>query len=160
VPGINLSGSSMSQTVDQGESMTQTLTITNTGTADLTWSIAEGSSVVEGGCGTPGDLDWVAVSPSGGTTSGGNSDEVSVVFGGAGVAPGDYIGELCVTSNAPGSPELVVELSLTVIQTEFKVYLPAVRRVDEANGNPAGWIPLGGLLLLPAAVYGWRRRRN
>jgi hypothetical protein len=161
IPDINLSHSDLSASIEQGEMMTLTLTITNTGSADLDWTIIEGSAIVEGGCGTPGDLPWLSVSPTGGTTSPANSDDVAVVFDATGLQPGDYSGELCVTSNAPGNPELVVSLNLTAIQTEFFIFMPALYSEEAANATgPLGLLPLGGLLLVPTAVFGWRRRRS
>jgi hypothetical protein len=160
VAAISISDTGLTEMVDQDQAMTQTLTITNTGTADLDWTITEGMTFVEGGCGTPEALDWVAVNPTNGTTATGNSDDVAVVFGGVGVAPGSYSGELCVTSNAPGNTEIVVTLNLIVIQTEYNVYLPVSYKVDSANASPIGWLPFSGLLLLPAAVLVWRRRQD
>jgi hypothetical protein len=68
---------------------------------------------------------------------------------------------LCVSSDAPDNPEVVVELSLTVVQTEFAIFLPSVHKEEETNaGQPIGLLPLGGLVLLPAAVFAWRRSRT
>jgi hypothetical protein len=160
-PVIHVSAGELGGTVDQGESITHTLTLTNSGDADLDWIIIEGSAVTAGGCGTPGDLPWVEVNPTSGTTAPGNSDDVTVVFDSAGLAAGDYDGELCITSNAPDSPEVVVNLSLTVVQAEFTIFLPAVHKAEDTNaGQPVGLLPLGGLFLLPAAVFGWRKRQN
>lgn len=130
VPGINLSDTTLGGMVNQGEMLTQTLTISNTGSADLDWTIAEGSAITEGGCGTPADLPWVVVSPTNGTILPANSEAVSVVFDTTGLAAGDYTGELCITSNDPANPEAVVDLTLTVVQTEFDLYLPLVYKED------------------------------
>jgi hypothetical protein len=84
-----------------------------------------------------------------------------VVLDSTGLAPGNYEGELCITSNAPDSPEVVVSLSLTVTQTDFTIFLPAVHKAEATNaGQPIGLLPLGGLFLIPAAVFGWRKRRS
>jgi hypothetical protein len=161
-PVIILSAGMLDGTLNQGEAMTQTLTISNTGDADLEWLIEESSGTpVAGGCAPAGNLSWVTVSPASGTTAPGDSDDISVVFDATGLAPGEYTGELCVSSDAPDSPEMVVELSLTVAQTDYNVYLPAVHKAEAANtAGPVGLLPLAGLLLLPAAamiVSGSRR---
>lgn len=160
-PIIIVSTGNLSGTLAQNENMTQTLIISNTGDADLDWVITEGSSVTEGGCGTPGNLPWVAVSPSSGSTPPGNSSNVAVVFDATGLATGDYSGELCIASDAPDNPEVVVTLNLTVIEAEFLIYMPAVHKANTTNATqPPGLLPLGGLFLLPAAVFGWRRWRS
>ena len=159
-PVINLSAGDLSETLTEGEAMTQTLTISNTGDADLDWMITEGTGVTEGACGTPGDLPWVSVSPTSGSTAVGNSDDVAVVFDATGIAPGDYSGELCVSSDAPDSPEVVVNLSLTVEQGNYLLYMPSVQKADAASASaPLSLLPLGGLFLLPAFVIGWRRKK-
>jgi hypothetical protein len=161
-PVINLSAGDLGGTVSAGDGITQTLTISNTGDADLDWIIIEGTTAfTAGGCGTPGNLTWVEVSPTSGSTTPGGSDDVAVVFDSTGLAPGDYDGELCVTSDAPDNPEVVVNLSLTVVQTDYEIFLPSVHRDESANATgPVGLLPLGGLFLLPAIVFGWRRRQD
>jgi hypothetical protein len=121
--------------------ITQTLTISSTGASDLEWTITEGSGAfvkssgafvksagtfVEGACSAPEALSWVAVSPTNGTTSPGNSDDVTVVFDATGLTPGDYTGELCITTNIVTNPEVVVELHLTVTQSDYAIYLPSI----------------------------------
>ncbi len=156
---ITISPGQMGGTLEEGEMVTQTLTISNTGNSDLDWMIGEGSIINEGSCGTPGDLGWVSVDPTSGTTGVGSSDDVDVVFDATGLTPGDYSGELCVGSNDPSNPEVVVELDLTVTQSEFFIYVPAVFKADSTNASPPLGILLGGIFLLPAAVIGWHKRK-
>ncbi len=159
-PVINLSAGNLSETLAEDEVMTQTLTISNTGDADLDWTIAEGSGVTEGACGAPSDLPWVSVDPTSGTTAAGNSDDVAVVFDATGIAPGDYSGELCISSDAPDSPEVVVTLSLTVVEADYTLYMPSVHKPDTSNASaPLGLLPLTGLFLVPAFVLSWRSRK-
>jgi hypothetical protein len=157
-PNIDVSDGQLGGTLAEGQMMTQTLTISNTGASDLDWMIGEGSFVSEGNCGAPGDLGWVEVDPTSGTTGIGNSDNVEVVFDATGLAEGNYSGELCISSNDPNNPEVVVELSLMVTPSEFFVYLPSVHSEDTASASAPLGLLIGGLILLPAAVFGWRKQ--
>lgn len=158
-PSIGVSSGQMSGSVQEGAMLTQTLTISNTGSSDLNWSIGEGSFVATGSCGAPGNIAWVEVSPTNGVTGSGNSNDIDVVFDATSLGQGNYSGELCVTSNDPFNLEVVVELSLTVTPSEYLVYLPAVRRLDGSNAGSPLVLLLGGLVLLPAAVLGWHKRQ-
>jgi hypothetical protein len=156
-PEINVSNTQMGGTVNLGDMLTQTLTISSTGLSDLDWRITERSGAfVEGPCSISQELDWVAVSPDSGTTSPGNSEDVTVVFDGSAVAAGSYTGELCISNNDPNDASVVIELNLEVGQTDHNIYLPSVHREDSSNaGGAPGIMPLGGLFLLPAVVLGW-----
>jgi hypothetical protein len=144
--------------------LTQTLTISNTGLFNLDWNITErgGSPFSEGACSPAQALDWVDASPTNGTTSPGGSDDVTVVFDGTAVGAGVYSGELCVTSNDPTNAQLVVELDLTVVSqaTNFN-YMPAIygEATTSATSSP-GLLPIGGLFLVPAVFFGWRKRNQ
>jgi hypothetical protein len=160
-PVIDISAGSLNATIEVDESMTQTLTISNTGDADLDWTIAEVDGAREGGCGTPSPISWVSVSPTSGTTAVGSSDNVAVVFDATGLAPGDYSGELCISSNAPDNPEVVVNLSLTVMEGDYFIFMPSVHKEEESSTNsPLSLLPLGGLVLLPALVLGWHKKKK
>jgi hypothetical protein len=161
-PDIDLSDTQLGGSLNQGEMMTQTLTISSTGVVDLEWTITESDAAfVEGSCGAPEALDWVEASPTNGTTSPGNSDDVTVVFDATGLSSGVYTGELCIATNIITNPEVVIELSLTVTQSDYAIYLPSVHREEAANTNgPLGLLPLSGLFLIPAVVGLGFKRRN
>jgi hypothetical protein len=158
-PDINVSTGSLDSTVVEGDSVTQTMTISNTGTGNLDWMIDEGTLVSEGSCGTPGNLGWVEVNPSSGTTAPGGDDDVDVVFDATGLTPGVYSGELCISSNDPSNPEVPVDLNLTVTAAETFVYLPVVVNDTVASASAPLGLLLGGLVLLPALFVGWRKRK-
>lgn len=65
-------------------------------------------------CDVLGDIPWASVSPAAGTTPAGTATDVSVVFDATGVAPGSYSSNLCVNSNDPDHPLVVVPLSMDV----------------------------------------------
>lgn len=163
-PVINVSNTQMGGTINVGETLTQTLTISNAGLFNLDWIITErgGSPFAEGACSPAQALDWVDASPTNGTTSPGGSDDITVVFDGTAVGAGVYSGELCVTSNDPTNAQLVVELDLTVVsQANNFNYMPAIHGKPTANvTSTPGFLPIGGLFLVPAVVFGWRRKNQ
>ncbi|MEW5986508.1 MAG: hypothetical protein AB1791_07745 [Chloroflexota bacterium] len=67
-----------------------------------------------GPCDPPSDIPWVSVSPDNGTTAAGDSDDVDVTFDSTGLSTGVYTGTLCVNSNDPETPVVLVPLTLTV----------------------------------------------
>jgi hypothetical protein len=67
-------------------------------------------------CQLPSDIPWVSTSPLSGTTPGGDSSMVDVTFDTNGLDLGmNYNGTLCVTSNDPATPLVIVPLTLTVV---------------------------------------------
>jgi hypothetical protein len=67
---------------------------------------------------------------------------------------------MTVTSDDPFNSELVVSLSLTVTQSEYELFLPAVHYDDGTAAQPVGLAPLAGMFLLPALVFGWRKKQR
>ncbi|MGH2536738.1 MAG: DUF7507 domain-containing protein, partial [Candidatus Promineifilaceae bacterium] len=67
-----------------------------------------------GPCATTGDIPWVSVSPTAGTTISGATSLVDATFDATGLAAGVYTGTLCVASNDPDEPLVSVPLTLTV----------------------------------------------
>jgi hypothetical protein len=78
-----------------------------------TFSITQ-PTVGPGACDSTSDMPWVSVNPLGGTTAPGASSSVNVAFDSSGLADGVYTGNLCVSSNDPATPLVVVPLTLTV----------------------------------------------
>ncbi|MCB9134574.1 MAG: proprotein convertase P-domain-containing protein [Anaerolineales bacterium] len=85
-------------------------------------------------CATLGDIPWVSVSPTSGTTAGGDSSDVSVVFDSTGMSAGVYTGTLCINSNDPLTPLVTVPLTLTV--EGVPVYGVALSGDDAGSGLP------------------------
>jgi hypothetical protein len=63
------------------------------------------------------DIPWASVSPDTGTTAPGSGDTVSVTLDSTGLTTGVYHGNLCVQSNDPDEPIVVVPVSLEVEDT-------------------------------------------
>ncbi len=77
------------------------LVVSNLGSLDLTWSIADA-------------CPWLTSVPGGGVTSSGESDVVDVCVDASGMATGEYGCDLVVGSNDPDEPNVVVPVTLTV----------------------------------------------
>ncbi len=93
------------------------------GTGCVDWSVRTGCNVGtqpdlifqlvgETSCGT--DVPWVSVSPAGGTTPPGGSTDVTITFDSTGLGEGFYTGSLCVNSDDPDEPSIIVPLTLVV----------------------------------------------
>jgi hypothetical protein len=67
-------------------------------------------------CDAPADIPWLGVAPTAGSTAPGGSSEVTVTFDSTGLAPGEYEALLCVDSNDPVNPRVVVPVTLTVLE--------------------------------------------
>ncbi len=63
------------------------------------------------------EITWLSVDPTNGTTIPGASDEVIVAFDASDLAAGEYAGNLCVFSNDPATPLVIVPVSMDVLQT-------------------------------------------
>ncbi|MFO7539354.1 MAG: hypothetical protein R6X32_15040 [Chloroflexota bacterium] len=80
-----------------------------------------------GVCSVPADIPWATATPANGATAPGASDDIQVMFDTSGLTVGNtYTGTLCINSNDPDEPHVVVPLSLTVDMA--KLYLPAIVR--------------------------------
>jgi uncharacterized repeat protein (TIGR01451 family) len=115
--------------------------VANIGAVNL---FANGASVVyyddmsltgaAGACDSPGDISWLSVSPSAGSTGPGESSDVTVVFDATGLMAGDYEGSLCVASNDAATPLVVVPVTLAV---EAAVYgVEAAAEESALSGAP------------------------
>jgi uncharacterized membrane protein len=85
-------------------------------------------------CAVAGDIPWVDVSPTSGSTPSGASSEVTVTFDATGLAEDAYEGLLCVSSNDATTPMTVVPLTLTVVPVAYGVEVAAVEA--ELSGEP------------------------
>jgi hypothetical protein len=106
VPAIDLQPESLASQLEAGQTEQHTLTVTNTGSAPLTWQV---SGV---GCEQLVEAPWLAVSPDAGATAVGEASEVTVTIDPAGLTPGDHTAELCVESNDPDRGQITVPVSL------------------------------------------------
>lgn len=132
IPSIAITPASLSSQQQGDTTTTQVLTIDNSGTADLIWSITEADPANPAGCAVPSDLAWLGANPTSGTTAAANSASVDVTFDATGLAAGEYDGLLCIASNDPSQGVVSVAITLTVDDAST---LP-VQEVSAGDGAP------------------------
>jgi hypothetical protein len=112
LPEIEVEPGSLASTQAAGVSVDRTLTISNTGSAALTWNLFEQASGTS--CSAPADIPWASATPTGGSVPVGNSTDVTVTFDSSGYSSGVYAGTLCIDSNDISEPLVAVPLQMTV----------------------------------------------
>jgi hypothetical protein len=80
------------------------------------------------------DMPWLSVSPEGGTTQPAESSMVDVTFDSTGLDLGTYTGNLCITSNDPIDPLVVVPVTMTVVPMDLELS-PAAQTLSGAPGE-------------------------
>lgn len=104
-PAIAVAPSSIQANLATGQSTEESLIVSNAGGGSLDWAVTEDECVLP---------DWVGVDPMDGSVPSGEEQAVAVTLDAAGLSPGDFSTDLCLTSNDPDQAELVIPLSLTV----------------------------------------------
>jgi len=84
--------------------------------------------------GTVFDVPWMSEDPIGGSVLPGECVSVTVTFDSTGLTPGDYFANLGIYSNDPDSPEVILPVSLTVLEPVDIVSLTSDSPV--ADGTP------------------------
>lgn len=72
-------------------------------------------------CTNFGDVPWLDVWPTSGTTAGGSSSEVTLTYDTSGMAAGVYTADLCISSNAHFEPMQQVPVEVTVLARDYDV---------------------------------------
>jgi hypothetical protein len=114
-PDIDVNPPSLASTLPPDAEETLPLDLANVGTATLDWSVEEAPA----DCAVPGDLTWLSASPVAGATAPGTADTVNVTFDSAGLTGGLNEGVLCIASNDPDEPMVVIPVSLLVDEMPF-----------------------------------------
>ncbi len=102
---------------------TQTLTISNTGLAALTWTLAELPPVT-----------WLNASNTGGTVNSNNQTTSNIAFNTTGLTPGTYNTLLRITSNDPDENPLDVPVNLNLQAPILQA--PATVNIAGSTGQP------------------------
>jgi hypothetical protein len=143
-PSIAVDPTEVESTQAANTAITQTLQVQNVGSGLLNWSIVESGALASTAASTPGLADqanghvagqtagllapavptgagcvpspisWLSVDPDSGSTAGGASSLVGLVFDSAGLSTGVYTGSVCISSNDLINPALTVPVTLTV----------------------------------------------
>src|SRR4030095_16708279 len=116
-PAIQLSPTSLIESLVEGGTVDRTLTIANTGLGELTWSLTvqDGVLAAASPVSTLGGPSWVSVSSLSGTVPPGLSTDLTVTFTAYLLFPGDYSATIVVGSNDPDESVISVPLHLHVI---------------------------------------------
>ncbi len=77
-------------------------------------------------CSQPGDVPWLLVTPISGTVAPAEAAIPLVNLNSTGLAPNDYSANLCITSNDPDTPLVVVPVTMTVVEVRYRHFLPLV----------------------------------
>ena len=115
-PDIEVAPLLLEKTLMVDDTGTLTLTISNVGTADLNWDLADGAA-------------WLSEDPISGTIPAEGMAEVEVTFASAGLTPGVYTTTMDVNSDDPDEPVVTVDVELTVVAVpipDIEVTAPAL----------------------------------
>ena len=75
---------------------------------------------------TPRNITWLGASPSAGSIDAGNIENVTLTIDTTGLGFGSYQGHLCISSNDPDIPLMIVPVRIDVLT--FNIYLPIVAK--------------------------------
>jgi hypothetical protein len=115
-PTIEVNPLALTATLTPGATTVRAVTISNTGSADLMWTLSE----------LP-DAPWLIETPTGNTIIPAASTPVTIQFNAAGLIAGnDYTTTLLIASNDPIRNLVTVTVTLTV--QRHQIYLPVVLR--------------------------------
>lgn len=106
-PVITLTPVALESTVIEGSNGSRVLTISNTGTEDLTFAI---SVIIS----NPLLPRWLSVFPAAGVVPPGGRNDLAVTFDTAGLAPAIYLADLVIVTNDPVTPVPFVRATLVV----------------------------------------------
>ena len=120
-PDIDVTPLTISRTLYPDQTADQAFNIANVGLIPLNWTLDEG-------CGTP--VAWLALDPVAGTLPVGNNVDVSAGFDSTGLTAGTYTTTVCVDSDDPDEPEIVVDVTLIVASPPLIDVTPLSLSVD------------------------------
>lgn len=131
VPDLTVDRSEISSgTLDVGETEPHTVTVGNSGGAELVWrATGDGPD-----CSWP---SWVKVTPAEGTLAAFTNQQISVTFDSTGLADGGvFTADLCLASNDQDQPTTKITLKLTVVPVPVVEVAPR----SLSSRQPAGLV--------------------
>lgn len=87
-------------------------------------------------CSPENDANWLTATPDSGSTAAGDSAAVTVGVDTAGLAAGPYDGALCVNTNDPDAEQVVVPVSLQVIDPNQGLLEGTVETLGQCGDEP------------------------
>ena len=120
-PIINISPAAITSTQTAQKTTTHTITISNSGTADLHW---QGN---ETDCAAPVDIPWLTMAPITGTTAVSSSHDVMIMLSSIGLESGTYETAVCFSSDDPQTAVWLIPVTLTIPQKLQHIYLPFIQ---------------------------------
>ena len=133
-PDITLNPTSIASTQFPDQIKYRNLTISNTGAANLTWTIQEDASSA-GVCSSSTDIPWLSLGQSSGSNLPGTDTVVATSFNSTNVSAGVYTGTLCVTSNDPVIALVQIPLTMTVEANPYSVDLSPAQALSGSPGE-------------------------
>lgn len=122
-PTLSVSPLTVDLNLQAGQSASQPVTISNTGTGTLNWT----ATVVDGGA-------WLSMSPSSGTAQ--PTSTPTLLVSTSNVTPGSYVGRVRIDApGASGAPQTIT-VNLTVTAPQFAVQPSAVSWLYQPPVNP------------------------
>lgn len=107
-PAATVTPNPLVSAVQQGRLRAVALAVTNTGSATLDYTVAEGD------CERPGDVAWLTLASGAGSLAPGRAASIGVTLDAAALTPGLHTASLCVSVNDPVQPTISVAVELTV----------------------------------------------
>ncbi|MDD4310483.1 MAG: C25 family peptidase C-terminal domain-containing protein, partial [Candidatus Cloacimonetes bacterium] len=121
-PIISANPTTVTASAYQGENTSTTVTVTNTGTSNLTWSSNATLST------------WGTVSPISGTIAAGGNAVLTLNLSTSGLATGTFNSALVITSDAVNNTSLNLPVSFTVNASPYPVGPRYVAEWEQATG--------------------------
>jgi hypothetical protein len=169
-PALAIAPRSFQEGVDQGTILTHTLTVSNAGSADLSFQLAAVGAQ---------PLPWLAVDPLSGTVHSGDAMAAILTLDAQGMALGEHSAAIRVQSNDPLTPTVDLPVTMTVqpnlrrgwvrgrvtaldtgaplAATVFVVDRPDWTDTDPGSGAYALWLD-AGIYTLQASASGYLSR--
>lgn len=106
-PIMNVSPTAISDTLLMGGTSSHQITISNNQAtpSNLSYTVAESPAV-----------SWLAVTPSSGTVTSGQSDQLSATLDATGLSAGSYSTQIVVSGNDPNNPQQSIAVNLEVVE--------------------------------------------
>jgi len=139
-PEISVNPQSLNQSLTPGQTSSQTISISNTGSATLDFSTQIDYLNPE--------IGWMEVSPTSGNISATLSQQLSVDFNASGLDPGTYTANILVNSNDPENAQVEIPVTLEVFTeliADFEANVTtifvgeSVDFTDMSVGGPTNW---------------------